>query len=417
MKKIFSLGVFLFAGVFGFAQDNHCDYPVFVSSSGFITEAQGMSIIQAEKGLEAKGADPRVIIDGATATTPEQYVSLMHQACPSWQSANGGVKNNLIIFLVFPRAHKAGIFVGQEFGKVLNTTQIRMQYMTPAFRDGDWTRGIINGINQAGIEIEAFQTAALRPNTTVITKQATDYHGLWMWLDGLLFLGALVGIFFVLMGIRRRRQAARDAQQVAAQARNDAADLVNANPNTNAAEKFSKMSQSETFNPDTDGLSAAQYLIIADAFQRLIRDLRLEVTPPTPSRHSRWSTAQHKSDVGQPPAAEAQPQPNAVSSQPTQAPSTTTIINNSPGFIPIPIPIEEPVYVPEEPVVVHESHGGGWSDTSSSSDDSDSGSSWSGSSSSSDYSSSDSTGFSDSSSSSDFGGGDSGSFGGDSGSF
>jgi len=323
MKSVLAV-VFLFAAS-AFAYD--CESPIVDKVSILGGQTQ---IATALVSIRAKGGDPRVITDDPDIT-PEMYVRDVKDQCQSWQSASGGVKNNLIVFLVFPKHHKIGLFVGQEFAKALNTSVIRSQFMAPGFKDHDWTRGFVSGINQAAIQIEAFQTSSLHPGTTVVTEQPTDLSGLWTFLKWLLFLAVLGGIAALVIYFRNRRREQKDAQQRAVQARNDAAERITNNPI--GAEVFSRLNNSETFNPDTNGLSVDQY----DAMAAKYKGVGVAATPPAkPSKRSRQREESYRSDYRS--TSSAAPTGNAPS-------QSTTIINESPAYIPVPIIVDEPVYV------------------------------------------------------------------------
>ena len=401
-----------------------CDSAVFVNPSSLLPTGAHADIINAENSIITKGADPLVIIDDTVSDlTPEQYVATLQKACTSWQSADGGVKNNLIVFLVFPKRHKVGLFMGKEFEKAIDASVVRTQYMAPAFRDGDWERGMISGIKQVGIEIEAYQTAALHPATTtnVVNKQATDMSGFWKWLDGLLILGALIGAWGLFVYYRKRRSERLAAQQNAVHWRNEAAEKVNGTTLTSYLDEFTRLSNSETFNPDTNGLDTEQYSEMAARYKQIcdsidgitgMRDAPLRTVTKTKATH-------HNAGGNVAPAA-TEARTDIPAGNPATVTHNTTIINEDsdydrytgPDFVPVPVVIEEPV-VEREPV--REEPSSGWSDKSSSSSSDDSSSSFSDSSSSSDFGDSGSS-FSDSSSSSDFGGGG-GDFGGGSDSF
>ena len=402
-----------------------CDSAVFVNPSSLLPSGAHADIINAENSIITKGADPVVIIDDTVSDlTPEQYVATLQKACTSWQSADGGVKNNLIVFLVFPKRHKVGLFMGKEFEKAINASTVRTQYMAPAFRDGDWERGMISGINQVGVEIEAYQTAALHPATTtnVVNQQATDMSGLWKWLDwvlgSLLVLAFLFGAWGLFVYYRRRRSDRLAAQQNAVHWRNEAAQKVTGTSYTSFSEEFARLSNSETFNPDTNDLDADEYSNMAARYKMLCDniDKRAEWDAPQAKTQTKVKGKHYTMGVDTASAA-----PEARTDIPAGNPASvqnTTIINedrsSNPGYDPlyVPVVIDEPV-VEREPV--REEPSSGWSGSSSSSDTDDSSSSFSDSSSSSDFSDSGSS-FSDSSSSSDFGGGGGG-FGGGSDSF
>jgi uncharacterized membrane protein YgcG len=411
------LAAFVFCALPVGAQN--CDAPVFANPASLLTAVQTDSIFKAESQLTNKGADPRVIVDDTVGITPEEYVDKMRRLCPSWQSANGGVKNNLIVFTLFPTRRKMGLFVGNEFGKAINTSAIRSQFMGPAFKDKDWARGMISGINQTAVQIEAFQTSALHPATTVVQKQATDFRGLWMWLDILAFLFAIVMGWFIWDYYRKRHIAVRDAQQRAVQARVDAATRVNTCPNSDGAELFSRLSSSETWNPDTNGLSVEQYDAIVQKYNAVQCD------PPKPAQdYPRQIKTTHHDYARRmdprPPAPPAPPMPPQQVASPVSSTNTTIIDRGGggsdlltgviigEGLADRPRYDDRPVYRDREPDPEPEpSRSHGWSDSSSSSSfgssrDDDSSSSFSDSSSSSSFDSGSSGGSDFSGGSSDF---------------
>jgi uncharacterized membrane protein YgcG len=378
------LTILFFVGYCAYAQTPDCNAPITDNTN--VLGSKKFDVNAAIISLASKGADPKVIVDDPSIT-PEQYVESARRSCSSWQSASGGVKNNLVVFLVFPKHHKMGVFVGNEFGKALNTSAIRSQFMAPAFKDGDWARGLISGINEAGVQIEAFQTSALHPGTTVVTQQPTDFSGLWKVLGWGVVTIFLIGVWGLVVYYRNRRRESIDAQQRAVQARNQAAEAVNSSSNDYVAEQFAKLSNSETFNPDTNGLSVGQYNSIAVRYDNLTRMASTAGTKvKTKSNHHA-------------PKVDTTPETSPESTPPTEVVEhhhTTTVIHENyqpsyqPSYISTPIIIEEPVvyhdtYRSPEPSYTPPSSS--WSDSSSSSD-------FGGSSS-----------YSDSSSSSDFGGG------------
>lgn len=411
--KTLVLSVFLFTSV-AFAAD--CNAPVVDNAN--VLQGKIPQITAALASLTSKGADPRVITDDPDNVTPEGYVNSAKNACPSWQSAGGGVKNNLIVFLVFPKHRKVGLFTGQEFGKALNTSAIRSQFMAPGFKDGDYARGFISGINQAAVEIEAFQTSALHPATTstVVNQQATDMSGLWHVLGWALLVGVLFALVWLIFFIRRRRSERKSAQQNAVFWRNEAATKVNASGGGIASEEFARLSNSETSNPDTEGLTVEQYNDIAERYKAICAGLRKQgdLNSGNVASIGRKSKTHHHDHAYSRAAnedASSQPMAQPTAYQPTpQTVAQTTIINESP-FMPIPVVVEDPV-----PVYEHHHHHDD-DDSGSSSFSSSSSSSWSDSSSSSSYDSGSSSSWSDSSSSSDFGGGGGSDFGGGSSDF
>ena len=408
MKRIFIGTLLMYSLWCAVAAFADCNGPVIDNANVL---HGNMDVQNAAVALEAKGATVRVITDDADLT-PEQYVGAMRKLCPSWQSADGGVKNNLIVFLAFPRHHKVGLFSGSEFGHALNASQIRSQFMAPAFRDGDFARGFIAGMNETGIQIEAFQSAPLHPASTVVTQQATDLRpmsNVLTLLVGLIGLAGLIALAFHLMRNRRARKA---AQLDAVQARNEAAEAVNRHPDSPLADSFTRLAQSEVSNPDTDNLSTEDYQNIAARYRSITRNIVIDHAATSAKEssgpwnqpkkhHHRHSAAEYESSAPSPSPAPS----TAATYQQTPTPQTVVVNNGNDGFFTGMIAGEmmgsrDREVIVERPDPDPERRDDRWSGSSSSSD-SGSSSSWSDSSSSSSYDSGSS--FSDSSSSSDFG--------------
>lgn len=398
MKKFFLLFAFVvLASIPAMAYD--CNASV-IDNAGVGVNDSNLS------QLSRLGADPHIITENSYAGTPEQLVNEYQRACQSWKSTNGGVKSNLIVFVLFPKAHKIGMYTGQDYSNI-STSEIRSA-MVPAFRGGDFSKGLIVGVNRTADAIFAYQ----HPKQTVVNETPTDYSGLWKFLDwalAILFLGGLGFLIWIIYKHNQARKAERlAAQKEAVQARAEAADYVNNHPEDEyAAERFARLSNSESMNPDGD-FGAEDYRVIAAAYRNLPKGRKKDtyVAPePTPEP---VAYTQGYTDVTR----ESTYTPSPV---PPSAPS----VSNTNINVVAPVVVEEP-----EPVHHHHhsdsddspSWSSPWSGGSSSSSDSSSGSGWSSSSSSSSWdSSSSSSSWSDSSSSSSFGGDSGGGFsGGDS---
>jgi uncharacterized protein len=392
-----------------------------------------VSVDKAARDLNAMGADVRVVTLGHLSGTLEQYVEEARGACSSWRSTSGGVKNNLIVFALAPNQRKYGIFYGGEWAAALEHSQnaIKTQFMAPAFRDGDWARGIAQGEQQVANQIKALNEAALHPQQTQVTEQATDLSGLWTvmgWLLTITAVGLAVWGCVYYVGWRRRtREALAAAQQAAMKAAAAVADEIQRrrtmyDTKTALGEKnevmgatldriavgLSRLASSSSYDPSVNGLSLSQYQAMERAYNRLLQDLAgLDISRPSTTggaarreHRDRPQRPFSETNFGAGTAAPAAPQP-------TQVTTNTTIIQQEPAFI----PVVETVYVPDPEPVRHSS----WSAPSRSSyDDTSSSSSYGGGSSSS-WSSSDSS--NDSGSSSSFDSGSSSDFGGSSSDF
>lgn len=379
-----------------------------------VLQGREQPLLQAASDLVNVGADPRIVTD-QSSDTPERYVEQIRQTCLAWQSGSGGVKNNLIVFLVFPGRHKMAVFTGREYAAYLQADTLKTEYMKPAFQDRDYARGMLHAVQQATIRIKAHQQAALHPAVTHI--DAPSYSGLWVVMGWVVGLAALGGLIWLIYGLWNRHLLKLSVQQAAAEAKNDAAkrvlqvrewldtkkalgvDVAQAESLYNlASEDFTRISSLEAFNPERADLSADQYKVIADRYRSIWQDLGMVRSASAPASPGRPKARNYTS--------------RSESMQSAASPATTTVINNSTTVVggydyPImPVVVIEdnsytPQYVHTESAPATQSDS--WSG-SSSSYSSDGDSSFSSDSSSSDYSSGGDSG--------DSGGGDSG--GGDS---
>ncbi len=377
--KTFALPALLLFAVPMFGQS--CDTTV--QDNAHLLGSSNASVESAAQKLINLGADPRVILDDSTSLTPEGYLIAMQNRCPSWNSASNGVKNNMVVFLVFPTRHKSAVFTGPEYAKALKTDVIRSQFMNPAFRDKDWARGLVSGIAQTATQIEAFQQAPLHP--AAVVQQATDMHGLWVvmgWIVGLGALGGLIWLLFYLMG---RWSGEHDAQQKAVAARNDAASQLQTtrewletkealhvdvglqrNRYDAAAQDFSRVSQSVIYDPDTNGLSVQQYENIAERYNDIANSFRqfqsLPAAVPVPKPSSSYPATPgpypfHRDRTRRVPRY-SEPEPSSTIYAPV------TIIDTGSTYIPPQQSYTPPSYTPPDT---------GWAGSSSDIGSSDSG--------------------------------------------
>jgi hypothetical protein len=134
--------------------------------------------------LEGKGADVRIrVLDTAPDGSLDAYEAAQLAACPSW-SLRGGIKPNLLVFLV-SRDHQDAIFYGANYSSMQGQVdQIRAD-MGGDFRSGNFAAGIAKG------EQETY--SALYPSGTSWL--------LWLYVPGFL------GLFGFLNARTRRRRS------------------------------------------------------------------------------------------------------------------------------------------------------------------------------------------------------------------
>ena len=418
-----------------------CDSPVVDYAHSNLSTSDIQKVSAATQSLIKVGADPRVIVTNQ-AIAPEELVNQFHSACPSWKSADGGVKNNLVVYVVNPQYHKSGIFTGAQFNRGAldnaTTNNIRTNFMNPAFRDGRIVDGLVAGIVQTSGHINSYNQAASRPN-----------H-----IFEILILGViLIFVAFFVIQYVRSRKARKLARLAAVNAMHDAMNRINvlhqlldsktalgidtsiyANTVGNFSEQFSQLASNLSTDPSDDSLSTEEYYTIEGQYRNIennsrsilfiLTNLTGQSESPvksTKSKKGKKKLTPEPSDEQIHPYAPITPVPPPASSTYSSyreiQPNTTTVIhehyhdNSSGDFLTgmlVGEALERPTRnydYPTHAVPADSSFGG----SSSSYDDSSSSDSWS-------DSSSSSSDWGSSSSSSDFGSSDS-SFGGDSGSW
>lgn len=301
------------------ARAQECNRMV-VDDTGKLGASGTASVESAGNRLVNAGADVRVRVVQSAATygNLDRWKADMQQRCASWQSADGGMKNNLVV-LVISMDRQAGLYFGSQYRRALDgrTASIRTDKMNPRFRDNDYAGGLANGLDAARDLIVAANAPPVTaptpaPTPTVIVNtgppaQPTDLSGLWSvmgWGLGLVALGLIVfGIVYYTRVRAKRRAAQQKAQatrsacagritelddpislagaKLAKAAKNvseeDAAPLRTRLDALRAAASqasagYSDLQQSAN-NPDQTGLSEAEYDGMNAAFQGVLDSL------------------------------------------------------------------------------------------------------------------------------------------------
>jgi uncharacterized membrane protein YgcG len=164
---------------------------------------------EAAKHLISRGADIRVrtISTYGTAGNLDQYEAQLEQQSPSWLSADGGLKNNLIVLIIYWNSSlqegKTGLFYGSYFADIMDNNWLRLQtdIMNPLFRNGDYADGAIEGIN----EIERLIAG---PGQSQTPSQATTGQSAG-WLIPIIIMIVIGAILGALLFINQRKKRAR----------------------------------------------------------------------------------------------------------------------------------------------------------------------------------------------------------------
>jgi len=171
----------------------------------------------AVAALEQKGADVRV----RTITTYSPYANLdqyqlqLEDDSPSWQGQDGNIKNNLIVLIISFNERESGIWYGDVWDDALDDNWLRIQTdtMYPHFIQGDYSAGVIAGLNEIG---------------RVIAAQQQSGTTNWTLLLAVLIIVAVAAVVVLILWNRRQsakrsawRQRAMLAKQTAASGINE----------------------------------------------------------------------------------------------------------------------------------------------------------------------------------------------------
>ncbi|MFH1461087.1 MAG: TPM domain-containing protein [Patescibacteria group bacterium] len=246
MKRIWVGTVALFFGLF-FAIMAFAD----LQNDLIVDQAEkfGSSISavkQAAENLQNVGADVHIWIMKSyskTADNLDQQFEQLLTKNKAWQSANGGRKNNLIVFMLSMKERQTGLYYGGDWDGPLadHWKRIVADHMNPKFKQGKFADGFINGINETKRVIykhlhpsneqqiivhdgssevtrgEGSSTIIIKPSN--VTSKPADYSGLWTvlkWALGLIFVFALFYFgarFFI--SRKKEEEKRRGAQQKA----------------------------------------------------------------------------------------------------------------------------------------------------------------------------------------------------------
>lgn len=273
----------------------------------------------AAQDLVRAGADVRVITmkSWGNVGNLDQWKEHTLQRCASWQSGDGGMKNNLIVLVIALSERQSGLYYGDLYERKLHDAwnPIRAE-MGSYFRSGNFADGFAYGLKEIHKAIEASPSARSEPPVRVIMPERqpsapADLSGLWRvlgWGVGLLAVGfAIVFGFRFLEKERAHRERRRAAQQQARLAKTSCATSIGelrepvellgikqkrlaqlataeeleplqATLNRfnglwdNALIEFTNLGQSAN-DPDRDNLTESEYRQIAGSYEKLLDKL------------------------------------------------------------------------------------------------------------------------------------------------
>lgn len=406
LRKSLALGAFIAVGVLGLASPvfaDKCKDPI-VDEVSAVDSSSKEKLQSAMAALTNMGADARVMflssyhrdVNGDMHKNIAGYKATMLAKCRSWQAADGGFKNNLILFIVVSKKQAHAVYYGSQWAPRLSAHESRYSSdMSGRFRDGDLVGGVLMGLGDVADLLSVKPSQEGKP---VVINHPTDYSGLWKvfgWLAVLSIVGLLVWLAFWVFGqIEKRRKAQRDAQtergqcsQALSVIEGELAILKSKVSQTalspewvsringvldqaerkfaQAASEFNGLNRSAN-NPDTPRLSVMEYVgmggryagaaalfaeaeeLVREAEEELRRAIRGEeprkpLEPPREPKPQSGPAGTAAADVESHPKAGARSQASGRSDAPRTVHHhhETVIIRESPDIIPTPIIIDD----------------------------------------------------------------------------
>ncbi len=180
---------------------------------------------QLQNGMAALtnlGADVRVLFlssyhrndQGEMNKNLAEYRDTMLAKCKSWKAADGGFKNNLILFTVVPKKKSHAVYYGGQWSPRLSSNEARYNNdMSGRFRDGDTVGGVLIGISDVA---DLISVKPSQEGKAVVINHPANFSGLWKvfgWIIALGAIGLLAWLAFWIFGqTEKRRAAQREAQ-------------------------------------------------------------------------------------------------------------------------------------------------------------------------------------------------------------
>jgi uncharacterized membrane protein YgcG len=316
-KLMLLLTTLFIASTIAFTQQPNCDQVV-VDDAGVFDRAQ---VYQAAQNLIAKGADVRIWAVVPTSDL-DGYEKNIERNCASWRAPNGDRKSTLIALMVSPSTHKMGMYYGAAWHHALDDhwNRIKQDYMSPNFKAGNFTNGMVAAANQFVARIVASQDEALHPAVSNTVNQATDFSGLWSVLFWTLLAAViLICLAWLVSEISKRKKAkinTKVAQSSAIAYRDQCVELLSllkskgkVTEYDNFSSRYSTIASQLRYDPSQNDLAKEEYIAMADVYSRLVSQMSAVVYPNTPSAKAKQESYPPIPVPIPPPPASAKPQP------------------------------------------------------------------------------------------------------------
>lgn len=199
-----------------------CKDPI-VDEGNYLSSSERATIEERMRPLTQAGADVRVHLltsfhrnaEGQMMKSLGEYKAYMQAKCAGWRSADGGFKNNMVIFAVVPSKGAASVYYGDQWRAKLDPVakKIVEETMVPRFREKNWSGGMIAGFTDVNDMLTVKRSEVGKP---IVINHAADnswMKGIWYWIIALIVAGGLAwaGLSFFRQK-EKRRTAQREAQ-------------------------------------------------------------------------------------------------------------------------------------------------------------------------------------------------------------
>lgn len=196
---------------------DHCDAIVYDPSSQF--GSQMADVQAAAQQLQSAGADVHVrMLDTLGYANLDAFEAASVKACPSWQAPDGQRKNNLVVFAASLKPHTVGIYFGEKWKKAFDGSggeaRIYTDHMVPAFKDGDFATGFVDGMNATYETFNNYIHPTSAGGTKVIVTGPSKPSNTGTIIG--IVLGAIAGLLFLvflLVFFGRKREKSRQLEE------------------------------------------------------------------------------------------------------------------------------------------------------------------------------------------------------------
>ena len=156
--------------------ENFCNAEL-IDEAEMLTIDQEVQVVKVMKKLFDKDIDVRVHLLSSMHGhhSLDDYKANMLSKCSSWRSQDGGMKNNLVVFILSPKPSLA-IYYGDGLKSKIHRLESSIRdNMSAKYRDGNYVGFVMSGLNDL---LSLAQLDISHEGKDVTINQASDFSGL-----------------------------------------------------------------------------------------------------------------------------------------------------------------------------------------------------------------------------------------------